>query len=108
MLNIFSKKGNIDDAVFSMVQKKHNGKIIRYCHVEVPSEQMGKLLIESLNGMRLNGGILEVREYMHRAYSNDRRKLNWRNRPWDKVERRKSERRGAEEYFWGLGEKDKN
>jgi uncharacterized protein YifE (UPF0438 family) len=34
-----------------------------------------------------------VREYKQRSYSNERRALNWRDKPWDGVERRISERR---------------
>jgi hypothetical protein len=41
----------------------------------------------------LRSSALRLREYHHRNYSNERRALGWRNRPWSAKERRLSERR---------------
>jgi len=50
-------------------------------------------LIREMEGVSCYGRVLEVREFIHRTYSNERRALNWREKPWHKTERRISERR---------------
>lgn len=49
--------------------------------------------IKKLNGYTLFSRMLTVREYFYRSYSNERRALGWRDRPWQGVERRGVERR---------------
>lgn len=57
------------------------------------SERLAHKAIKKLDGYLLFGRALSVREYLYRSYSNERRALGWRNRPWDGLERRGGERR---------------
>jgi RNA recognition motif-containing protein len=83
-------------------QKKHGKKINCYGHIDIPSEKLATAAIEALNGLQYKKNTLVSRVFVHRAYSNDRRAVGWRNKPWDKEERRLQERRSSKEYFWGL------
>ena len=87
-----------DEADFEIVElEKVDAIPIRFGLVSIPSERNALKAIRRLNGKRLAGAVVTVREYVHRAYSNDRRAVNWRNRPWHSVERRRHDRRHAEQ-----------
>jgi len=108
--NIFQKlfnkivsKGNLDDNVkYRVIQKILDGKVRQYGHIGISSAKLASAAIDSLNNLNYQGCYLVVREYVHRAYINDRREMGWRDCPWIEDERRLLERRGSEEYFWGL------
>jgi hypothetical protein len=70
-----------------------NAGVFRYGLIYLKSGCDAEQLIGSLNGFVCQGHTLEVREYQHRAASNERRRLDWRTLPWKGVERRRSERR---------------
>ncbi len=55
-------------------------------------------LIQDMAGLSCYGRLLDVREFIHRSYSNERRALNWREKPWHKPERRVSERREGKKH----------
>ncbi|HEC16811.1 MAG TPA: RNA-binding protein [Sedimenticola sp.] len=69
-----------------------------YCyflaHFAVSEEKQARRLIERLNGLSYYGQRIEARPFVHRSYYNERRALNWRDRPWHAEERRRGERRG--------------
>jgi RNA recognition motif-containing protein len=64
-----------------------------YGIVEFDSDRLAQKAIKKLHAGKLNSHRVIVREYGHRASSNDRRALNWRTVEWQKVERRNDERR---------------
>jgi RNA recognition motif-containing protein len=87
-------KGFAKKARIRMVdQKLENGKRAYYAIAAFDSDKLAQKAIKKLNGVPLNGQRVLLREFVHRSYSNERRALNWRDKPWDGPERRKSERR---------------
>lgn len=75
-----------------------NGKQVQatcYCVCTFSTERLARKAIKKLDGYLLFGRALSVHEYLYRSYSNERRALGWRNRPWDGVERRSGERRAG-------------
>lgn len=56
-------------------------------------EKDAQRLIRQLKGISLQGRTIEVREYINRSYSHERRAIDWRTRSWSGVERRRQERR---------------
>ncbi len=74
-------------------KQDQNGDVFRYGLIYLKSVHDAEQLISSLNGFVYQGHALEVREYHHRAASNERRRLDWRALPWKGVERRRCERR---------------
>ena len=61
--------------------------------VEIESDKLANKAIKKLHASKFGSHRVIVREYEHRASSNDRRALNWRSVEWSKVERRGDERR---------------
>lgn len=60
---------------------------------DIESERLASKAIKKLHARKFNQHRVIVREYGHRASSNDRRALNWRSVEWQKIERRNDERR---------------
>lgn len=104
VFNVLVTKGSLDrhNASFKVIQKESFGVVSNYGHVDIQSDKLARCVIDALNRIRYQGQPLVAREYVHRAYINDRRNLDWREQPWSNEERRLVERRRAEEYFWGL------
>jgi RNA recognition motif-containing protein len=61
--------------------------------VEFESERLAKKAMKKLHSSKFHEHRVIVREYIHRASSNDRRALNWRTLTWTNLERRDLERR---------------
>lgn len=61
--------------------------------VTVRSERNAQRSIKLLNNTLFHDRYITVREYTHRASSNDRRAINWRDKNWDNFNRRSQERR---------------
>ena len=57
------------------------------------SEAHANKMIKKLHQSLYRGERLEVREYIHRSYNNERRDIGWRNRGWSDGERRGHDRR---------------
>lgn len=72
----------------------HN-KPHRYGMADFDSDKLARQVIKRFNGKQFKDKHIVVKEYRHRAYSNDRRALDWRQRDWNKAERRGSDRRGT-------------
>ena len=75
--------------------KKHdgNGGVHRYALVQTRSEREGHRLIGRVQGRICHQHSLIVREFRIRTAGNERRRLDWREIPWDGTERRVAERR---------------
>lgn len=87
-------KGYARKARMAIVEKPHDdGSKSRYGLVEIEQDKLARKAIQKLDLKELDGRRLILREYVHRAYSNDRRALNWRDKPWDGAERRRKDRR---------------
>lgn len=87
-------KGFAKKARIRMVdQKLENGKRAYYAVADFESDKLALKAIKKLNGGVLRGEKVVMREFFHRSYSNERRAVNWRDKPWDGPERRQSERR---------------
>ena len=64
-----------------------------YAIADILHERLAAKALKKLNGKMLRSCELRLREFQHRNYSNERRALGWRNRPWSAKERRLMERR---------------
>ncbi len=76
-------------------QQYKGGAPVKYGVCTFSSERLAHKALKKLNGSPLLGRELSVREYLYRSYSNERRALGWRSRPWDGLERRGGERRSG-------------
>ena len=75
--------------------KKHvgNGVVHRYALVQTRSQREGRRLIGRVQGRICHEHSLVAREFRNRVAGNERRRLDWRELPWDDPERRVAERR---------------
>ncbi len=82
------------DARIQMVDKKLEDDLRAYYAIaNFDSDRIAQKAIKKLSGGILRGETIELREFYHRSYSNERRALNWREKPWSGLERRNQERR---------------
>ena len=82
------------DARIRMIdQELENGVRAYYAILDFDSDRLALKAIKKLNGGVLRGEKIELHEFLHRSYSNERRALNWRDKPWSGLERRNHERR---------------
>lgn len=90
-------KGFSNKAKFRIIEKRQDdGSRYRYGIAFFDSDKLALKAIKKLHQKPLRGELVVLREYFHRNYSNERRALNWRNIPWQGVERRQQERRRKE------------
>lgn len=88
----FSSKARI-----RIVEKRQeNGSKIRYGIADFESDKLALKAIKKLDRKPLRDEPVVLREYLHRYYYNERRAVNWRDAPWEGVERRQNERRRKE------------
>ena len=80
-------------ASFEIRRYKGEKGLLIFGIVSIPSERLAKKAIKRLHCKKLNNRIVAVREFTHRAASNDNRELNWRDKKWNTVERRRIDRR---------------
>lgn len=73
--------------------RDERGRELVYGLISGLPDRTARRLIRRLNSRRYRGRLLMVRPFVHRAYSNERRALNWRERPWPWDDRRTGERR---------------
>jgi len=103
LFNKIVSQGSLDnDASYSVFQKEFGGEVRQYGHIGINSDKLASVAVESLQNINYQGHNLVAREYLHRAYSNDRRDEGWREHSWLQEERRLVERRESEDYSWGL------
>lgn len=91
---VYLFKGFAKKARLRMVDKKlQNGERAYYAVAEFDSDKLALKAIKKLDGSLLRGQQVVLREFHHRSYNNERRAVNWRDKPWGGPERRVSERR---------------
>jgi hypothetical protein len=73
--------------------EKGTGGLHRYGLVYTRSEGDSRKVIKRVHGKVCHGSKLQAREFGQRLAGNERRRLDWRDAPWDGVERRRGERR---------------
>jgi len=82
------------DARFQIFDKQfEDGSRTRYAIASIEPDKLAEKAIKKLNGTYLQGNTVVLREFLHRSYSNERRAVGWRDKPWGGVERRGNERR---------------
>ncbi|MCW8841420.1 MAG: RNA-binding protein [Gammaproteobacteria bacterium] len=92
VINLF--RSFASKARFRMVEKKmENGNRAYYAVADFDSDKLAAKAIKRLNGSIIRGQNVIIREFIHRSYSNERRAVNWRDKPWNGPERRRNERR---------------
>ena len=85
----FSSKGD-----FHLKRKKlDNGETVLYAVLSFENDKYAEKLLAKYAGKEFKGRALAIREYFHRSYNNERRALNWRDKPWRAGERRRNDRR---------------
>lgn len=84
----FENKAN-----FSMMKLIRSSGTHYFGVAEFESERLARKAMKKLHSSKFNKHRVIVREYEHRASSNDRRALNWRELTWTKLDRRDVERR---------------
>ncbi|MEN8169215.1 MAG: RNA-binding protein [Pseudomonadota bacterium] len=90
-------KGFSSKARFHLKQKKlEDGSTVRYAIAEFDSDKYAIKMIRKFHGEEFRGHSLIIREYLHRSYTNERRAVNWREKPWQAGERRNLDRRHKE------------
>lgn len=90
-------KGFSGKAKIRIVEKRmEDGGRCRYGIAAFESDKLAQKAIKKLNNKPLRGQLVALREYFHRYYYNERRAVNWRELPWEGVERRQQERRRKE------------
>ena len=90
---LFWKRINNPDVAVTLCEKWIGKGIRRYFFVQIDPPSLAPLAIYRLNGQNLYGHRLVVREFYTRGYMHERRAIDWRSKPWDKEERRTTERR---------------
>lgn len=75
-----------------------NGGVHRYALVQTRSEREGQKLIGRVQGRICYEHSLIAREFRNRTAGNERRRLDWREIPWEGPERRVAERRTVMPY----------
>ena len=70
-----------------------NGETVYYAVIGFENDKYAEKLLEKFAGKEFKGRVLVIREYVHRSYNNERRAVNWREKPWRAGERRRTDRR---------------
>lgn len=86
-------KGFEKKASFQIVKLLQSTEPLYFGLVEIDSDRLARKALKKLTAARINGRRVCVREYQHRSGGNERRALNWRDKPWHHNERRLGERR---------------
>lgn len=64
-----------------------------FCIANIDKEKTAHKFIKKFNNKSPYGHPLNIREFVHRSYGNERRAINWRNKAWDGDEKRNGDRR---------------
>ena len=87
-------KGFSSKAKFRFEEKTlEDGTCIRYAVADFASDKLALKMREKFDSEIFRGNALAIREYLHRTYTNERRAVNWRDKPWRAGERRRDDRR---------------
>ncbi len=87
-------KGFSSRARFRFEEKTlEDGITVRYVVADFDSDKYALKMMEKFAGQVYRGKELVIREYQYRSYNNERRAVNWRDKPWRAGERRRNDRR---------------
>jgi RNA recognition motif-containing protein len=87
-------KGFSKMARFRLEQKRlEEGTVLHYAVAAFENDKQALKMQAKFQGAELHGRELVIREYLHRSYNNERRAVNWREKPWRAGERRRDDRR---------------
>ncbi len=87
-------KGFSTRARFRMERKRQDdGRLLHYAVADFDSDKYAQKFLKKFNGQEFHGCELAIREYFYRSYNNERRAVNWREKPWRAGERRRNDRR---------------
>ena len=90
-------KGFSSKAKFRLELKKlEDGSTVHYAVAEFENDKYALKMMNKFNGAEFHGQELSIREHLHRSYNNERRAVNWRDKPWRAGERRNLDRRHKE------------
>jgi RNA recognition motif-containing protein len=90
-------KGFNKMARFRAEQKKlEDGTQVRYVVAAFENDKYALKMMTKFHGEVFHGRELVIREYLYRSYNNERRAVNWRDKPWRAGERRRDDRRYKE------------
>ena len=64
-----------------------------FCVASIDHDKTAKRFINKFNQKSPYGHRLNIREYVHRCYGNERRNINWRDSNWQGHEKRGKDRR---------------
>ncbi len=85
---------HVENARYRIVHKTlSDGSSCCYGQISLSRDTNGEQILRDIQGMELDGRVLEIREFIHRNHVADRREPFWRGRPWQGLDRRKAERR---------------
>ena len=87
------KKERLKRSEYKIFDKLTDMGIVRHGVALIEPDNLALRAVERLNKVEYQNNKLVVREFTTRTNSNDRRALNWRQKPWDESERRHRERR---------------
>jgi RNA recognition motif-containing protein len=76
-----------------MLDTYNPDETLRFALVRFDSENLAYKAIRRLNGKKLEDQSICVRQFVQRSRRNERRDLNWRQRLWQALNRRNSDRR---------------
>jgi RNA recognition motif-containing protein len=84
-----------NDVIINIIKRKRFKKhgYYRYGHVDISSDRIAPVALDALQGSKIRNSKLEVREFVKRTQENDRRAIDWEAKPWNRRQRRKSDRR---------------
>ena len=84
-----------NDIEINIVKRKRSKKhgYHRYGHLIINSDRIAPVALEALQDSKIRGSKLEVREFVQRNSVNDRRASDWESKPWNRRQRRKTDRR---------------
>lgn len=88
--------GRFDDAIeVNIVKRKRFKKhgYYRYGHLVINSDRIAPVALEALQDSKIRGSKLEIREFVERNNANDCRSSDWESKPWNRRQRRKTDRR---------------
>lgn len=90
----FWKKKQPSSMRFKVIERQvEGGACYHYAIAAIEPLASARECCELLNQQFFQGKPLNAREYYSRSYMNERRMINWRERPWGGIERRQGERR---------------
>ena len=74
-------------------KKLDDGSTLYFAVADFDNEKYAQKFFDKFDGVEFHGNELAIREYYHRSYNNERRAVNWREKPWRAGERRQDDRR---------------